>query len=66
MGKNVSSSSSSSGISFIGLLTIVFIVLKLINYIDWSWWWVLSPMWISFGAWVLFFTTMFIIFKKWK
>jgi hypothetical protein len=42
----MSKESSSSGISFSGLLTIVFIALKLTNYIDWSWWWVLSPMWI--------------------
>lgn len=38
----------SGGIGFVGLLTIVFIVLKLTNNIDWSWWWVLSPIWISF------------------
>jgi len=43
------SSSSSSGIGFAGLLTIVFVVLKLLNKIDWSWWWVLSPIWISIG-----------------
>jgi len=41
------SSSSSSGIGFIGLLTIVFIVLKLLGKIDWSWGWVLAPTWIS-------------------
>jgi hypothetical protein len=35
------------GIGFCGLLTIVFIVLKLIGYISWSWFWVLSPLWIS-------------------
>lgn len=40
------SSSSNGGIGFVGLLTIVFIVLKLTHYIDWSWWWVLSPLWI--------------------
>ena len=40
-------SSGSGGIGFAGLLTIVFIVLKLLGKIDWSWWWVLSPMWIS-------------------
>ena len=45
----VSSSSSSGGIGFVGLLTIVFIVLKLIGRITWSWWWVLSPLWISSG-----------------
>lgn len=35
------------GIGIAGLLTIIFIVLKLTNNIDWSWWWVLSPIWIS-------------------
>jgi hypothetical protein len=35
------------GTSFVGLLTIVFIVLKLLDKITWSWWWVLSPLWIS-------------------
>lgn len=43
------SSSSSSGIGFVGLLTVLFIGLKLTNYIDWSWWWVLSPIWISWA-----------------
>ena len=41
------SSSSSGGIGFVGLLTIVFIVLKLTNVIAWSWLWVLSPVLIS-------------------
>lgn len=35
------------GIGFCGVLTIVFIVLKLIGKISWSWLWVLSPLWIS-------------------
>ena len=42
------SNSSSSGIGFCGLLTIVFIVLKLLNKIAWSWLWVFSPIWIPF------------------
>lgn len=42
----MSSESSSGGIGFFGLLTILFIALKLCNVIDWSWWWVLSPLWI--------------------
>ena len=37
----------SGGIGFCGILTIVFIVLKLTGNIAWSWWWVLSPIWIS-------------------
>lgn len=40
------SSSSSGGIGFFGLLTIVFIVLKLTSVIEWSWFWVLAPTWI--------------------
>lgn len=40
-------SSSSGGIGFTGILTIVFITLKLLGYITWSWWWVLSPIWIT-------------------
>lgn len=42
-----SSSSSSSGIGFAGLLTVLFIGLKLTGHIAWSWWWVLSPLWIG-------------------
>ena len=44
---NKTSSSRSGGIGFVGWLTIAFVVLKLTGYIDWSWWWVLSPAWIS-------------------
>ena len=29
------------------LLAVLFVGLKLTEYIDWSWWWVLSPIWIS-------------------
>lgn len=39
--------SSNTGIGFTGVLTIVFITLKLLKVIEWSWWWVLSPIWIS-------------------
>lgn len=34
------------GIGFCGLLTILFIALKLTHYIDWRWRWVLSPIWL--------------------
>src|SRR5262249_26206417 len=33
----------------VGVLTIVFVVLKLLHKITWSWWWVLSPLWITGG-----------------
>lgn len=42
----MSNTNKNNGIGFLGLLTIVFITLKLTNYIDWSWWRVLSPLWI--------------------
>ena len=38
-----------SGLSLQWTLTIIFIVLKLCNLINWSWWWVFSPIWISVG-----------------
>ena len=41
---------NTGGIGFSGLLAIVFITLKLTGYIDWSWWWVLSPLWIPFAV----------------
>lgn len=44
MSKNTT---SSGGIGFAGMLAILFIGLKLTNSITWSWWWVLSPLWIS-------------------
>lgn len=43
---STNNNSKGSEIGFCGLLTIVFIVLKLTNYINWSWWWVMSPLWI--------------------
>jgi hypothetical protein len=56
-----SSSSSSGGIGFTGLLTIVFIVLKLTGNIAWPWVWVLSPLWISFLIGVAFLAIAFLI-----
>ena len=36
-------------IGFAGLLTLLFIALKLTGYIAWSWWLVLAPMWVGFA-----------------
>jgi len=55
-------SSGSNGSGFVGLLTIVFIVLKLIGHISWSWWWVLSPIWISI---LLVVSILVLIGKGW-
>ena len=40
------SSSTSSGIGLTGFLTVLFVGLKLTGYINWSWVWVVSPLWI--------------------
>ncbi len=48
------------GIGFTGLLTIVFIAFKLLKIINWSWIWVLSPLWI--GIIVNILVTIFIVF----
>lgn len=55
------SKSSSTGIGFTGLLTIVFIVLKLCGVIAWSWLWVLSPIWISIIIAILIIAIAFLI-----
>lgn len=36
-------------IGFGGLLTLLFIAFKMTGVIAWSWWWVLSPLWIPFA-----------------
>lgn len=42
----MASSSSGSGVGFFGLLAVAFIILKLTGYINWSWWFVLGPLWM--------------------
>lgn len=56
---NDTSSSNSGGIGFLGLLTLIFITLKLTNVIGWSWLWVLSPLWITFSLGILFLAIAF-------
>lgn len=66
MGTN---SSSSGGIEFVGLLTVVFIVLKLLGKVAWSWWWVLSPIWISTSLFILLVVpsiVLLLLFEKRK
>lgn len=50
---------TSTGISLPTILFLVFLVLKLTDNIDWSWWWVTSPLWIPV---VLSFIFLIIIF----
>jgi len=41
----MSDNKSSNGIGFTTVLFLIFMTLKLTNTIDWSWWWVTSPLW---------------------
>lgn len=44
---------TSNGIGVGSLLTIAFVILKLCHVIEWSWVWVLSPIWIGLGLAIL-------------
>ena len=54
---------SSRSIGFTTLLVIAFIVLKLCKVIDWSWWWVLSPIWIPFALLLVVYALIILFFK---
>jgi len=41
--------SSTGGVGVAGLLGLLFVALKLIGIITWSWWWVTAPFWIPFA-----------------
>lgn len=60
----------SGGIGFVGVLQIAFVVLKLCKVIDWSWWWVLSPIWISTALMILVVLIGIIVIyvrdKRWR
>lgn len=57
------SSSSTGGIGFAGALFLVLLVLKLTHVIDWSWWWVTAPLWMSFVVFILIIIGFFAL--KW-
>ena len=57
----MASKSSSSGIGLTGVLFVVFLVLKLTGNIEWSWWWVTSPLWIPVALALSFFVIIFFV-----
>lgn len=61
---NNSGGSPVGGVSFGSLLTLVFIVLKLTGVINWSWVWVLSPLWISAILILILVIVLHIIYRK--
>lgn len=53
---------NSQGMGLFGWLFIVFLVLKLTGYIDWSWWWVTCPIWGAFALGLVIFIVAFVFF----
>lgn len=51
----------SNGMGFVGTVFIVFLILKLIGVITWSWWWVLAPLWAGIALIGLFLLITYII-----
>ena len=53
-------------IGFWGMLTLIFITLKLTGYIAWSWIWVLAPLWggFVFGLFIMFIAAVFVAYEK--
>lgn len=54
---------TSRGLGLCDVLTIVFLVLKLVGAIDWSWWWVFSPTLIALGLYVVLLVVAAILKK---
>ena len=52
-----------NGVSFSSILFLVFLVLKLTNVIDWSWWWVTAPLWIPI---IIFFVVVSGVYAFYK
>lgn len=57
-------SSSGGGIGLSALLQVAFVVLKLLKVINWSWWWVLAPTWISVAIAVIIGVIAFLLATK--
>jgi hypothetical protein len=60
MGNN--SSNTGGGMGLGTILFLIFLVLKLTNYIDWSWWWVTAPLWGGFA--LIFLIALIVVFVK--
>ena len=52
------------GLGLSTVLFLIFLVLKLCNVIDWSWWWVTAPLWINFIICILIFVGLFIYYWR--
>ena len=58
---NNRNSAAGGGLSILGVVEIVFIILKLLGIINWSWWIVLIPLWIELGIKLLIIRVIIIV-----
>ncbi len=63
MGNN-NNNNTGGGMGLGTILFLIFLVLKLTNYIDWSWWWVSSPLWITAILYIVIVTVFVMFFDK--
>lgn len=54
------------GVSFSSILFLVFLVLKLTNVIDWSWWWVTAPLWLPIIIFLVFVSGLYVFYQMLK
>lgn len=59
----MSKSNSSNGLGLGTVLFLIFMTLKLTNFIDWSWWWITAPLWIPIAI-ILGVIFLVILFSK--
>lgn len=59
------SDNKSGGMGFCSVLGLIFIVLKLVGVITWSWKWVLAPIWIPIVIAIIVFVVTWIKMKLW-
>lgn len=50
---------------FVGLLFLIFLTLKLAHVVDWSWWWITSPLWIPVSVVVVAFAVVVLVHIIW-
>ena len=51
---------------YVALLTLLFVGLKLAGSIDWSWWWVLSPIWLPPAVALFLIFTAYALVALWE
>ena len=61
--KTNNNSTASGGIGILGVLQIVFVVLKCLDLVDWSWWVVLIPTFVSIGLFIIAVAIILITYK---